>query len=244
MVSVTLTKAKRVFWERRVLQAACVQFLGMVGAYRRLGQDLEFKSNEELLDYGSSLGSGVIRAAQIRSEILGLLDEVHKLKPRRMLEVGTANGGTLFLLSQVAHSEASIVSVDLPGGKFGEGYAWWRVPLYRRFARNKQTIHLLRGDSHSLEMLERVRKTLGNQPLDFAFIDGDHFYNGVKNDFEFYGRLVRQGGLVAFHDIAEPIDPAIQVDRFWKEVKHEYRHIELISDLNQRGYGIGLLYID
>jgi predicted O-methyltransferase YrrM len=244
MISVTLTKAKRVFRDRRVLKAARGQFFGVVGAYRRLGQERKSKSNEELLDYSSSLGGGVIRAAQIRSEILGLLDEVRKLKPRRMLEVGTANGGTLFLLSQVAHSEASIVSVDLPGGRFGEGYAWWRVPLYRRFARDKQTIQLLRGDSHSLEMLDRVRKTLGNQPLDFAFIDGDHSYDGVKQDFEFYGRLVRKGGLVAFHDIAESTDPAIQVDRFWKEVKQEYRHVELISDLNQRGYGIGLLYVD
>jgi predicted O-methyltransferase YrrM len=40
--------------------------------------------------------------------------------------------------------------------------------------------------------------------LDFLFIDGDHTYEGVKQDFEMYTPLVRKGGLVAMHDIVPP----------------------------------------
>jgi len=244
MISPTLTKAKRVLRERRVLDAARTQLVGLVSAYYRLSQQREFGSNEELFAFGSNVGLGVIRPNQIGSEFISLLNEVQKLNPRRILEVGTANGGTLFLLSHVAHASANIVSVDLPGGKFGEGYAWWRTPLYRRFAGKGQTIHLLRGDSHSLDIYEKIRKTVDNELFDVVFIDGDHSYDGVKKDFELYGSIVRKGGLVAFHDIAEPADPEIQVDRFWNEIKRRYRHLEVISRVNQRGYGIGVLYVD
>jgi cephalosporin hydroxylase len=216
----------------------------VVIAYWSLGQQRQFKSTEELLDYGSSLGGEVIRAFQLRSEIIGLLDELSKLKPRGLLDLGTANGGTLFLFAQVAHPDAKIISVDLPYGVWGEGYAAWRIPIYRRFARKQQTIHLFRGNSHAPYMLERVRKALGNQPLDVLFIDGDHSYEGVKMDFETYSPLVRRGGVIAFHDIVESDRPDYQAHRFWKEVKQKYRHIELVNQPNQKGYGIGVLYVD
>jgi predicted O-methyltransferase YrrM len=244
MRSAAITKATRVFLERRILRATVREFFGLARAYGELRRIPEFDSNAKLLEYNLNVGGGVIRAIQVGREIIALLDELQALKPLRLLEVGTANGGTLFLLSRVAHPEACIVSVDLPGGQFGEGYGWWRVPVYRSFARAGQTIELLRGDSHSSKMLGRVREAFGNQPVDFVFIDGDHSYDGVRNDFELYGALVRKGGVVAFHDIANPYDAAIQVQRFWNEVKVRYRHRELISDVNQRGYGIGILYMN
>jgi hypothetical protein len=33
-----------------------------------------------------------------------------------------------------------------------------------------------------------------------VFIDGDHSYEGVRNDFERFGRRVRVGGAVLFDD--------------------------------------------
>jgi len=44
---------------------------------------------------------------------------------------------------------------------------------------------------------------LNGEPLDFLFIDGDHTYEGVKRDFEMYSPLVRNGGIIAFHDIVK-----------------------------------------
>jgi predicted O-methyltransferase YrrM len=44
---------------------------------------------------------------------------------------------------------------------------------------------------------------LNEQNLDFLFIDGDHTYKGVKEDFEMYSPLVRKGGVIAFHDITK-----------------------------------------
>lgn len=39
-------------------------------------------------------------------------------------------------------------------------------------------------------------------PVDMLFIDGDHTYAAVMCDWLLYHKLVRRGGLVAFHDVA------------------------------------------
>ena len=110
-------------------------------------------------------------------------------------------------------------------------------------------MHLLLADSHRPETLERVRACLGDggvaRPLDFAFIDGDHTYDGVRQDFFMYGPLVRAGGLIAFHDIVErPAYPDIEVHRFWNEIKGRYPSRELIGEEGTgTKVGIGLIEV-
>ena len=88
-------------------------------------------------------------------------------------------------------------------------------------------------------------KLFDNQPVDFAFIDGDHTYDGVKADFLYYAPLVRSGGLIAFHDILPRTDvPEIQVDRFWGELRDSYETSEIIGpEGSGRRIGIGLLRV-
>src|SRR5689334_17924354 len=84
---------------------------------------------EELLDIAFCGFLRSITPLQLRSEIGGLLERVKALLPLRVMEIGTARGGTLFLLSRVAAAGAQLISVDLPGGSFGGGYAAWLTPL-------------------------------------------------------------------------------------------------------------------
>lgn len=191
------------------------------------------------------LGKHVFKASQVRSELLALGELLAALRPERALEIGTAGGGTLLFLTHLASPLATIVSVDLPGGRFGGGYSARRKWAYRRFARARQQLHLLQGDSHSVKMLEQANALLAGQPLDYLFIDGDHRYEGVKRDFEMYGPLVRKGGLIAFHDIVEgPSDNVGGVPRFWQEIRAQHRHREFVDDPLQGGYGLGILFVD
>jgi predicted O-methyltransferase YrrM len=179
---------------------------------------------------------------QIREEFIELLDRVHALAPQKVLEIGTALGGTLFLFTRAAPPEATIVTVDMPGGPFGGGYPRGHSPLLRSFARDSQKIHLVRGDSHSPSTLQKVTRLLGG-PADFLFIDGDHTYDGVRADFEMYSPLVREGGLIALHDIVEGSRENVgDVPRFWKELHAGVvRQEEIVSDYGQNGWGIGLI---
>ncbi|MCS6956178.1 MAG: class I SAM-dependent methyltransferase, partial [Candidatus Calescibacterium sp.] len=71
---------------------------------------------------------------------------------------------------------------------------------------------------------------------------GDHSYEGIKQDFEWYAPLVRSGGIIAFHDIKPSLpDNWIQVGRFWEDIKGKYTYKEIISNEASWG-GIGVLY--
>lgn len=198
---------------------------------------------EGLLDL--VIGDHFFAAWQVPDELRSLGELLANLHPEHALEIGTASGGTLLFLTRLASPEATIVSIDLPSGRFGGGYAAGRRSFYQHFARRKQVLHLFQEDSHSAETLSRVKAMFGGQPLDYLFIDGDHAYEGVKSDFEMYGPLVRKGGLIAFHDIVEGKPEMVGgVPQFWREVRSGYNHSEFISDPLQGGWGIGVLHID
>jgi len=185
-----------------------------------------------------------IRPMQVPEELIGLFEIVSNLQVKNALEIGTYGGGTLFMTCRVADPDATIISVDLPGGRFGRGYVWPRKFVYRSFAKSKQTLHLLRKDSHDPKTLDIARLLLKAKDLDFLFIDGDHTYDGVRADFEMYAPLVRDGGVVAFHDIARhPPEMGCEVDRFWNGIKDKYRHVEIVKDRSQGWAGIGVLHM-
>jgi len=173
-----------------------------------------------------------------------LLKILARYKPWTILEIGTAYGGTLFLFTRVASSDARIISIDLPGGQFGGGYPEWKIPLYESFALHNQRIYLIREDSHKSSTTRIIEKILDGESLDFLFIDGDHTYDGVKKDFEIYGRYVRKNGIIAFHDIVPgPSESVGGVPRFWNEIKHQFDYVELVKNWKQGGFGIGVILL-
>lgn len=185
-----------------------------------------------------------VQPGQVREEITSLLTILAKRKPKVILEIGTCNGGTLFLASRASSPNGVIVSVDLPGGRFGGGYPEWRIPFYKSFAMHEQKICLIREDSHAPSTLDMVETALEGRRLDFLLIDGDHTYDGVKTDFEMYGKLVRKGGMIALHDIfPSPPQAGCGVNKFWREIKKWYKHHEIIHDCEQGWAGIGVVYV-
>ena len=194
-----------------------------------------FNNLEELVDFSFEEFHQQIKPGQVREEILRLLKILEKKELNLVLEIGTSRtAGTLFLFSRIASQDAEIISIDLPGGKWGGGYDLYKVPLFKSFASNAQKIHLMRKDSHEYSSLEQVKTILKGRKLDFLFIDGDHTYKGVKNDFEMYSPLVKEGGIIAFHDINHSEDITVETGygcgRLWKEIKDNYENIEIIED--------------
>ena len=213
----------------------------------------------EVLDilFSDSLIGMLYKPMQIREELeefLDLIKSKYPEGPKRVLEVGTAYGGTLLVWTRVCSDDAVIVSIDLPGGPFGGGYPPLRKLIYRRFARGRQKIVLIRGDSHDLKVLNTVRRIFGNSGADMLFIDGDHSYEGVARDFKWYGSLVRDGGVIALHDIADgPPKNVGGVPKFWRALVEGLEGLGLsragVADVKEivrggaRGYGIGVLVV-
>jgi len=155
------------------------------------------KGLEDFLDTILELHPGKpyeIEAKQFRDEIKSLAKLVEDEEPDKIMEIGTLWGGTFYLWERYIDSADDVISLDLPGGPVKR-----RRDQLLRDMTDEKNIQLFRGNSHSEDMSRKVKKNVGE--VDFLFIDGDHSYEGVKQDFEMYKELVRNGGIIAFHDI-------------------------------------------
>lgn len=204
---------------------------------------------------------------QVRYEITELaqfVNDYHINKIKKLdygmttLEIGTKFGGTFYIWCSLFGSEDDInISIDMSDGGIHGGIseeemhgrdAWFR----ERFDNCK----FIWGDSHDISTFNMCSLTLnGNQlksypasgnfrELDFLFIDGDHSYEGVKQDFEMYSPFVKQGGIVAFHDINDSQkhrDRNVFVGKFWNEIKDDRRFEAVEFNTNEDWAGIGCL---
>jgi cephalosporin hydroxylase len=215
------------------------------GFYRLVSQIDKTKSDDwsafRTVDFLFSQTAELIRPWQFKEEMMELANEVEVIQPKVVVEIGTANGGTLFMACRLAAKDALIISIDLPGGAFGGGYPEWKTPVYSSFAGKQQCIHLLRGSSHSTEIFNQLKTLLAGRKIDYLFIDGDHSYEGVKQDFEMYSVLTAKNAKVAFHDIVQHRDDSCNVHRFWSEIKLRYPYKEFVNDWNQKSFGVGVL---
>ena len=239
-----LKNAIRIFREQRLVGSIekCLLYLKFPFYLQRKRKIKQKYSLEDLVKFGFKVGKGFIKPLQVQNEILELLYVLKNENPKIIMEIGTNIGGNLFLFSQVAASDAMIISVDLPGGKYGGGYPCWRIPIFKMFIKRKQKLFLVRADSHAPSTKNRVDAILEGRDIDFLFIDGDHSYEGVKQDFDIFGPLVKRNGLIAFHDIL-PVQgqPGCGVDRLWAEIKSNNESREIINNRNQGWAGIGLI---
>lgn len=184
-----------------------------------------------------------IHAVQHRDEIIQLVKVVQEQNPETIVELGTDKGGTFFLWCRLLKQLKKIASIDLPDGRFGGGYDSRRIKLYRYFLFDNANVStlFLRNDSHEPETKAALVKWLKPDKIDFLYIDGDHTYSGVKQDFEMYSTLVRPGGIIAFHDIRTKGN-GHEVYRYWNDLKENFKYSEIIQ--NPSGsMGIGILKI-
>jgi predicted O-methyltransferase YrrM len=110
------------------------------------------------------------------------------------VEIGCYAGGSACLMLQRPKTE--VISIDL--GK--------PISKYLVFENvNKLNIHsnryeYIEGSSHESSTVKQLENLLGGKKIDILFIDGDHSYNGVQNDFKIYSKFGKENGFIVFDD--------------------------------------------
>lgn len=187
-----------------------------------------------------ALDRGAVQKPPELEEVLSLVD---KNPPGIMVEIGTAKGGTFYALCQMAKANATVISIDLPGGAYGGGYTEDETKKLKSFTRPKQKTHFLRLDSHLETTKDKLVKILNGRKIDLLFIDGDHSYEGCRMDWEMYSPLVHKGGIIALHDICpHPLISECQVEKVWNEIEDQYKSQRIIDYTNARWGGIGVIW--
>lgn len=167
------------------------------------------------LEYLKEIFNGPIRQryddkgrwAQIQEGQL-LYDLVRSSKADLFFEIGTANGWTALWASAAG---ATVYTFDVSN----------RVKVYQDkkflFPEMANRIHFKEiGSPLCVENMRTVPRT---ESVAIFFIDGDHSFKGITQDFNAVIPLLRKGDLVVFHDT----DPReVGSHRFWSQLKSTY----------------------
>lgn len=177
---------------------------------------------------------------QDETEIEKLVEVFKKISPRRhILEIGSLWGGTLKRWIDNAEPNATIISVDAIVPQNDKRYVRQRHGHdveWRQWAYDKgHRLYVFDRDSRQAETAAIVKSIL--PVLDFCFIDGGHEYETALSDWLTYGRMVRPGGVVAFHDLGTE-HPGVRP--VWEMASHQRRREEFC--VNPGMYGIGVMY--
>lgn len=230
-------------------------------ARRRAAEQRPDDAVDTVLDVRPGWTPYQLQALQHRPEFAAFLAFVRERQPETVLELGLFLGGTTYVWARGLPSTEQVVAVDQP--VWPERVLDRRRELFPTFDATT-TIGVVYGDSHAASTVERVATTL-DVPVDLLFVDGDHSYAGVREDFETYRDLVGEDGIVAFHDIArhaadhaekrERLDrvddlapehvtvgrPEWGVSEFWAELRESHDTREFLTHPEQMGAGIGVV---
>lgn len=149
---------------------------------------------------------------------------------RSVLEIGCDAGGTLYAWSQIP-TVTRVVGITLQGGPYSSGR-----PL------NPHGAAIIIGDSHSGKTRHATEHAAPYRGYDMIFIDGDHTYEGVRQDYTDYSGLRSRHGAIVLQDICDhgPTKPDVQVHRLWEEIRDE-RSLEFIRESDKTWGGIGVI---
>lgn len=200
------------------------------------------------VDSGYKMSECPVPCLQHEDELLEFLEIFEAANPKKVIEIGTFFGGTMWFMIQRAKELEKFVSIDLMIPPEDDRYQkllecqalWGGFAAVRDGIGNNLSMEHLFGNSRSENIIGLVRTIFPDNDVDVLHIDGDHTYDGVKADYYNYRDLVKPGGMIVFHDVEGIPD----VNRFWNELIAEnkdsfYRTIS--AGTENGGWGIGIL---
>ena len=168
---------------------------------------------------------------QKEGEFLPVMEMLNEAKAKNIVEIGSYDGGTSYCL---AHFTDRLISIDIASARFDTE----RI--------NKITnYNFIHCNSQTEECDKQLKLLLKDEQVDVLFIDGDHTYEGIKDDFFIYEKYVKSGGLILFHDIVNSemhLRLGCTVWKFWEEAKKNYQKggffSEIITTTEWGGIGV------
>lgn len=171
--------------------------------------------------------SGIIKInnpSQSHWEMDQLLQVVESIKPKVVLEIGSHRGGSIRVWRDVFQPEV-LIGINETNEIDGEidGFS------------------MVFGLSQHKPVFDEVVEKLGGRKIDFLFIDGGHYFDQVKTDWEMYSPLVREGGVVGFHDVMIRGNDTCEVFLFWRDLIGGNKTMTIWDG---KGSGTGVLFYE
>lgn len=208
----------------------------------------QFLNEEQLVTEGQIIRISDVRAKaliarglvnipgvnQDAAELLRFLDFVREIRAHRYLEIGCRNGDTFYAVMRAIGERGYGLAIDLPENGSSRANLAATVTELRLADIACDAIW---GNSQDPAVIGQVAAAA---PFDLILIDADHRYEGVKRDFEVYGKFA---SIVALHDVAAPdghmSDGYVNgVGQYWREISAELDHQVFVTPGSNMGFGI------
>ncbi len=124
------------------------------------------------------------------------------IKAKTIVEIGVDWGSTTRYLCEAAKYTGGTVYGYDEWGDYGPNLSWHHAGSKEKveFLLNNNNFNnyvLNKVNTFSQEFKDLIQS---HKEIDFAFIDGDHSYDGIKSDFELVYPKLSYCGIIAFHD--------------------------------------------
>jgi len=138
----------------------------------------------------------------------------------RGAEVGVAWGRTSEkLLKELPNLHLTMIDPWVPW-KLGKGWVRGEERLKEQQEKTKARTEFAkeRREIWRMTSMEAAKQVVDGS-LDFAFVDGDHRYEAVKEDIQAWSLKVKKNGLLAGHDYVDPLPTKYAKGRYPQGVK-------------------------
>jgi len=137
---------------------------------------------------------------------------LHRANSRNVFEFGTFKGISITQLALNLPADSRIYTLDLPDESLATKMAIADaedVAIAKESGKGSLVPNALRSRIQFLKQdsAQFDESTLAGQ-MDFVFVDGAHNYDYVRNDSEKGWRMLRSGGIIAWHDCRKQ-DPGV-----------------------------------
>jgi SAM-dependent methyltransferase len=170
---------------------------------------------------------GNLELMQVPEEYVELLWYLKSKKLKTYLNIGIGKGSSFVIETYL--QDTLIKSVAIDNTSYWKQYQQTEISKSIEWIKTNSNTDIVYHNLNSSNYLTNCKDT-----YDAIFIDGDHSYNGVYQDYKGCIKLLNEGGFLIFHDINSSISPG--VTKLWNEIKNE-NCIEFIT-LDVCGIGI------
>ena len=151
------------------------------------------------------------------ARFLGLLAACTPAKGR-IVEIGSFKGRSTVMLAKVAahYGLGPVVAIDPHNFNLSEKTEVSPEAMARPASTKNDFLNSLKmaGVTQHVEFRHALSKDVSaswNEPIRLLWIDGDHTYQGAKDDFDGFAPHVRPGGVIALHDALNAFSGPIRV---------------------------------
>lgn len=185
--------------------------------------------NEQPIELSDYYGKG-LKIWQYPNQLSKFANYLSSIHAKSYLEIGCRYGGTFIFNSEILAKNNPNITL----------YACDTIPkshILRDYEKIREFEYIQEPSTS-----ETFKKRFINNEPEFVFIDGDHSYFGVKNDFEIFRNMVNTKYIV-LHDIYSDVCPGVK--KLWTEIKNDYyfdtiEFCDQYESVNGNFLGIGI----